>query len=142
MEPQAEVVSIPEIETTPEQIAQELCDAYDRGKAHAIAVVAEGARYDAEALIAYFREHHERIGFELRATTLGHVQRGGAPTAYDRLLATRLGAGAVTALASGKTGVLVGWVNNRVRTTPLAEIVGVQKPIDPELFALSKVLEK
>lgn len=138
----AEVVVIPEIETTPEQVAQELRAAYERGKPHALAVVAEGARYDAEALMAYFREHQARIGFDLRATTLGHVQRGGAPTAYDRLLATRLGAGAVAALAGGETGVLIGMVQGCVKTTPLADIVGIQKPIDPELFALAKVLEK
>ena len=138
----AEVVLIPELETTPEQVAQELRAAYERGKVHALAVVAEGARYDAEALMAYFREHKARIGFDLRTTTLGHVQRGGAPTAYDRLLATRLGAGAVVALARGETGVLVGMVQSRVTATPLADIVGVQKPIDPELFALAKILEK
>src|SRR3990172_7725466 len=138
----AEVVVIPEIETTPEQVAQELRAAYERGKAHALAVVAEGARYDAEALMAYFREHQARIGFDLRTTTLGHVQRGGAPTAYDRLLATRLGAGAVAALARGETGGLVGMVQGCVKTAPLADIVGIQKPIDPELFALAKVLEK
>jgi 6-phosphofructokinase len=50
-------------------------------KAHAIAVVAEGASNNAEALVAYFREHHKQIGFELRTSTLGHIQRGGAPTA-------------------------------------------------------------
>jgi 6-phosphofructokinase 1 len=138
----AEVVVIPEIETTPEQVARELRAAYVRGKAHALAVVAEGAHYDAEALVAHFREHHERIGFELRVTTLGHVQRGGAPTAYDRLLATRLGAGAVATLARGETSALVGMLYNRVTTTPLAEIIGVQKPIDPELFALAKILEQ
>lgn len=138
----AEVVAIPEIETTPEQVAQELRAAYELGKANAVAVVAEGARYDAEALMAYFREHKARIGFDLRTTTLGHVQRGGAPTAYDRLLATRLGAGAVAALARGETGVLVGMIYNRVTTTRLAEIVGVQKLIDPELFELSKALDK
>lgn len=74
--------------------------------------------------------------------TLGHVQRGGAPTAYDRLLATRLGAGAVAALARGEAGVLVGMLQSRVTTTPLAEVASLQKPIDPELFALAKVLER
>lgn len=138
----AEIIVIPEIETTPEQVAVEFSRAYERGKAHALAVVAEGARYNAEALAAYFREHQERIGFDLRTTTLGHVQRGGAPTAYDRLLATRLGAGAVAALARGESGVLVGMKQGRVMTTPLSEVVGVQKPIDPELFALAKVLDK
>ncbi len=138
----AEVVVIPEIETTPEQVAEDLSRAYVRGKAHALAVVAEGARYNAAALAAYFREHEARIGFDLRATALGHVQRGGAPTAYDRLLATRLGAGAVAALARGESGVLVGMQQGRVATTPLADIVGVQKPLDPELFALAKVLDR
>ena len=138
----AEVVVVPEIDTTPEQVAEELRAAYDRGKAHALAVVAEGARYNAEALAAYFREHQARIGFDLRATTLGHVQRGGAPTAFDRLLATRLGAGAVAALARGQSGVLVGMKQGQVAATPLSELVGIQKPLDPELFELAKVLDK
>lgn len=138
----AEMVVIPEVETSPEQVAQELRAAYERGKPHALAVVAEGARYNAEALAAFFREHQARIGFDLRVTTLGHIQRGGVPTAYDRLLASRLGAGAVAALAHGKTGVLLGMVQGRVTMTPLAQVVGVQKPIDPELLDLAKVLAK
>lgn len=138
----AEVIVIPEIETTPEEVAAALHAAYERGKAHALAVVAEGARYNAEALVAYFRENRARIGFQLRTTTLGHVQRGGAPTAFDRLLATRLGAGAVAALARGETGVLVGMVQGQVTTTPLSAIVGIQKPIDPDLFELARILDK
>ena len=136
----AEVVVIPEIETTPEQVAEQLAAAYERGKLHAMAVVAEGAKYNAEALVTWFREHEARIGFDLRATMLGHVQRGGDPTAYDRLLATRLGAGAVAAVARGEAGVLVGLINGKVTTTPLAEVVGKQKPIDPELYRLAHVL--
>lgn len=69
----AEVIVVPEFETTPEEVASELAAAYERGKLHAMAVVAEGAKYDAEALVRYFREHEARIGFELRATILGHV---------------------------------------------------------------------
>lgn len=138
----AEVVVLPEIETEPEEVAQTLRAAYDRGKAHALAVVAEGARYNADALAAYFRDHHARLGFDLRVTTLGHVQRGGAPTAYDRLLATRLGAGAVVALARGEIGMLVGMIQSQVTATLLAEVVGKQKPIDPELLALAKVLDQ
>src|SRR5215217_2954146 len=71
-----------------------------------------------EALITWFREHEARIGFDLRATMLGHVQRGGDPTAYDRLLATRLGAGAVEALERGESGVLVGMIKGEVTATP------------------------
>ena len=138
----AEVVVIPEIATTPEEVAERLRAAYERGKAHAIVVVAEGAKYDADALVAYFKEHKARVGFDLRSTTLGHVQRGGAPTAFDRILATRLGAGAVEALARGEKSVLVGMLKGNVSTTALKEIVGVQKPIDPELLQLAQVLEK
>ncbi len=136
----AEVVVIPEIDTLPEQVAQELSAAYERGKADALVIVAEGARYGAEALAAYFAQHKERIGFDLRTTILGHVQRGGAPTAYDRLLATRLGAGAVAALARGENGVLIGMQQGGVATTPLAAVIGRQKPINPELFTLARVL--
>ena len=138
----AEVVCIPEIETTPEQVARELSRAYDIGKAHALAVVAEGAKHNAQALADYFAAHHERIGFDLRATTLGHVQRGGAPTAFDRILGSRLGAGAVTALANGEHGVLVGMVRSQVTTTPLSEVIGKQKSIDPELFELARILDR
>jgi 6-phosphofructokinase 1 len=138
----AEVIVIPEIETAPEEVAREMREAYERGKAHALAVVAEGARHNAESLAAYFREHQARIGFDLRVTTLGHVQRGGAPTAYDRLLATRLGAGAVAALARQEHGVLVGTLAGRVAATPLSAVVGIQKPIDPELFELARILDK
>ena len=132
----AEVVVIPEIETTPEQVAMALRAAYNKGKAHAIAVVAEGARHNAEALVAYFREQHQRIGFELRTTTLG------APTAYDRLLASRLGAAAVGALARGESAVLAGMIQGRLTLTSFAEVVGIQKPIDPELFTLAQVLDQ
>jgi len=138
----AEVVVIPEIQMDPEQLARELRAAYDRGKPHALVVVAEGARYNAETLAAYFREHQARIGFDLRTTIIGHVQRGGEPTAFDRILASRLGAGAVAALARGETGVLVGMKQNHVTTTPLAEVAGIQKPIDPELFELAKALSQ
>jgi 6-phosphofructokinase 1 len=138
----AEVVAVPEVETTPDAIAHELRAAYQRGKAHALAVVAEGARQNAAALASYFREHHARIGFDLRTTTLGHVQRGGQPTAYDRLLATRLGAGAVEALARGDRAVLVGVISGRVTTTPFAEIVGKQKPLNPDLIRLADVLAR
>jgi 6-phosphofructokinase 1 len=138
----AEVVVVPEIETTPDAIAHELRAAYERGKAHALVVVAEGARQNAAALAAYFREHHARIGFDLRTTTLGHVQRGGAPTAHDRLLATRLGAGAVEALARGQHGVLVGVVAGRVTTAALSDVSARQKPLDPDLIRLADVLAR
>jgi 6-phosphofructokinase 1 len=136
----AEVVAIPEVETAPETIARELCAAYERGKTHAIVVVAEGAQHNAAALTAYFGEHHSRLGFDLRITTLGHVQRGGQPTAYDRLLATRLGAGAVAALARGEHGVLMGMLGGQLTATPLSDVAGRRKPLDSDLITLAHVL--
>jgi len=136
----AEVVAIPEVPCDPEAIAKELRAAYERGKSHAIGVIAEGAKYPAAEIAAYFREHHERIGFDLRVTSLGHVQRGGAPGAFDRLLATRLGAAAVEALRNGRDGVMVGLVRGEIATTPLAEVSGTCKPVDLRLMHLARVL--
>ena len=138
----AEVVVIPEIETTPEQVAADLGQAYLIGKSHALGVVAEGAQLGADELAAYFKENKASIGFDLRVTTLGHVQRGGAPNAFDRLLGTRLGAGAVSSLAAGQAGVLMGTVDSHIRATPLADIVGRRKEIDPELFALARLMNR
>jgi 6-phosphofructokinase 1 len=138
----AEAICIPEIETSPEAVADVIAQAYERGKKHALIVVAEGAKHTATQLEAYFKEHNERLGFDVRATTLGHVQRGGTPGAFDRLLGTRLGAMAVEQIALGNFGVLVGQVKGVITTTPHAEVVGRQKEIDPKLFELANVLAK
>jgi 6-phosphofructokinase 1 len=138
----AEAVILPEFETDPEVVATELRAGYERGKPHALVVVAEGARYNAEGLARYFQQHRERLGFELRVTILGHVQRGGAPGAFDRLLATRLGAGAVERLAQGEQGVLVGLLKGQIVSTPLDEVVAKRKPLDPKLLDLARVLAR
>ena len=136
----AEVVVIPEAEVEPDQVAVEFRKAYERGKAHAIAVVAEGARNNAAAMARHFAEHQDSLGFELRVTTLGHVQRGGAPGAFDRALATRLGAAAVDCIARGQTGVLVGLLRGEISTTPLSEVAGTPKPLDLKLLKLAGIL--
>jgi 6-phosphofructokinase 1 len=136
----AEAIAIPEIETSPEELANDVRCAYRRGKAHAIIVVSEHAACNADALTRYFDQHQEDLGFELRVTKLGHVQRGGAPGASDRLLATRLGAVAVQALARGEHGVLAGHVNGDVALTPFVDVVTAKKPLDPDLLRLAPVL--
>jgi 6-phosphofructokinase 1 len=138
----AESVVIPEVETDPEALARELRAAYERGKPHAIVVVAEGARYNAEGLVRYFRENGERLGFELRATILGHLQRGGAPTAFDRLLATRMGTAATAYLSQGEHGVLVGLLKNEIAATPLDVVASTKKPLDLRLLEWARVLAK
>jgi 6-phosphofructokinase 1 len=138
----AEAIVIPEAETDPEQIATELRAAYERGKAHAIVVVAEGAKYNADGLARYFSEHRERLGFDLRVTKLGHVQRGGAPGLFDRMLGTRFGAAATEYLERGEHGILVGLLRGEIIATPLSEVVAGKKPLDLRLLELARVLAK
>lgn len=138
----AEYVCIPEVESDPEDVAAEVRSSYQRGKSHAIIVVAEGATYNADALLRYFEQHRERLGFELRATTLGHVQRGGEPGAFDRLLATRLGAAATEHLARGEQGLLMGLIKGEIVGTPLEEVVSNKRELELELLELAGVLAK
>lgn len=137
----AEAAVIPEMEIPPEEVAETLQQAYQRGKAHAIVVVAEGAKNNAEKLNEYFQKHRERLGFDLRVTILGHIQRGGNPGAFDRILASRLGAGAVEALARGEFGVLVGQIDGDITTTPLSEVVSNKKTVDMDLVKLAQILD-
>lgn len=138
----AEWIVMPEVETDPEEVASEMRASYERGKEHAIVVVAEGARYNAEGLARYFSEQQERLGFDLRVTILGHVQRGGEPTAFDRILGTRLGVAAVDHLARGEHGVLMGLMCDQVMATPLAEVAGKKKPVDQGLIDLAGMLSR
>jgi len=138
----AEVVVIPEIESDPVAIEQELRSAYDKGKSHAIVVVAEGAKYNAEKLAEYFVQTELETGFGLRVTKLGYVQRGGAPTAADRLLGTRLGSAAVDFLSQGHMGCVTGTIKDEIVTTPYSEVIGHTKGIDADLFKLAGVLAK
>lgn len=138
----AEVIVIPEIETTPEEVADAIRYAYERGKAHAIVVVAEGAKNDAAALTQFFEQHKDRLGFAVRATTLGHVQRGGTPSAFDRILATRLGAAATRHLERGFHGALMGLNKSEITPTPYPEVIGNKKQLDLSLLELARILEK
>lgn len=137
----AEYILLPEIEADPEEVAEKLRLAYEHGKAHAIIVVAEGAKYNADALIKFFEKHHDRLGFKIRATILGHVQRGGNPGAFDRLLASRLGCGAVEAIDREDFGVLVGLSHGKITTTSLEEVVSNKKEISMEMVRLARILD-
>ena len=136
----AEAIVIPEEEQSPEDVATAIRAAYQRGKSHAVVIVAEGARHDADALAHYFTEHAERLGFELRIVKLGHVQRGGAPHVFDRIYASLLGAAAVEHLQAGSHGVMLGIVGGQITATSLAALGGLHKPLDPRLVHLAHVL--
>jgi len=138
----AEMVLIPEVETTLEEVAQGLLDAYIRGKAHCVVVVAEGYKPGTQAIVDYLNERREELGFEVRVTVLGHIQRGGSPSAFDRLLATRLGAAAVTELYNGHYGQMVGLKGQEVATTSLEEMASSRAELDLDLYKLAKDMEK
>jgi 6-phosphofructokinase 1 len=136
----AEAVVLPGRPLDPDALARQLHGCYERGKAHALVVVAEGAEWNARKLASHFKERHSRLGFDLRLTILGHVQRGGSPDSFDRLLASRLGAAAIERLSAGEDGVLLGLLEGRIAATPLADVAGRVKPLDPALVELAEVL--
>jgi len=136
----AEVIALPEQEIKPAEVAERLRAGYQRGKTHALAVIAEGARCGVKELMQHYAEARASIGFELRVTRLGHVVRGGAPSAADRVLATRLGAAAVERLARGEHGVLVGSLCSEIAATPLAEVAGRTRPANAALLELARVM--
>jgi 6-phosphofructokinase 1 len=84
-------------------------------------------------------EIEQRTGFETRATVLGHIQRGGSPTAYDRVLATRFGVEAMDAVDAGDFGKIVALRGTEIARLPLAEAVSELKLVDPALFAVANV---
>ncbi|HEX5093635.1 MAG TPA: ATP-dependent 6-phosphofructokinase, partial [Burkholderiales bacterium] len=136
----AEVIAIPEHEVPVDEVARRLRAAHDRGKTHALVVVAEGAKQGVHAMVEYFEGRQHETGFGLRITRLGHVVRGGVPTSADRVLASRLGAAAVDCLAEGVAGVLVGEMRGEILRTPLAEVTGRTRPANTALIELARVL--
>ena len=136
----AEIVVTPENGVTMNEIAVSLEDAYIRGKTHAIAVLAEGAPYQGPALARYLEQKH--IGFEIRLTILGHTQRGGSPTAFDRLLATRMGVYAIELLLSGESGKMVARIGREQTPIALAEATARTRQITPEYFDLARILSR
>jgi len=137
----AELSLLPEIPTPLEEVAECLSDAYLRGKAHGIILVAEGYKPGTQAVIDYLAEQKEELGFSMRVTVLGHVQRGGSPSAYDRILATRLGCGASEALLDGQSGVVTGMLASQVAYTPLEDAVAELRPINERLYDIARMME-
>ncbi len=130
----AEAVVVPEAPTDIKQLSKVLSDSQHRGKSSSIVIVTEG---DEPGVAFTLAEQVEAcVGIESRVVVLGHIQRGGSPTARDRVLATRLGAAAVEALINGKSGVMVGEINNMVALTPLPEVWGNKKMLNLSLLSL------
>jgi 6-phosphofructokinase 1 len=137
----AEIVSTPENEISMDDIAAALSDAYVRGKSHAVAVIAEGVSYKTTDLAAYLDENPD-VGFEVRLTILGHIQRGGSPTAFDRLLATRMGVRALETLREGKSGVMVGLDGRDISTISIEEATSQTRAINEKYFEMARILSR
>lgn len=136
----AEEIFVPEIATDLDECCDRLIAANKRGKAMSILVVAEGEHEGGAFAVA--EKVRARTGFEARVTVLGHVQRGGRPTARDRILATKLGAYAVDVVAAGGTDVMVGEVRGELVATPLEESGTRKKVLDPFLLRLIPILAR
>ena len=136
----AEVIVAPERDMSPGTVLELLHQAHRRGKRHAIVVVAEGAHTNGQGLYRYLLDAQEPY-FEPRLTILGHVQRGGHPRAFDRLLATRLAARATELLLDGENGNLIGLLDGMATPTPLSIIAGKAKPLPPELLRLAETMQ-
>jgi 6-phosphofructokinase 1 len=136
----AEMVLIPEVPVKVEEVAKAVGDAYRRGKTHAIIVVAEGASVKTTELAAALDA--KDVGFTTRVTILGHIQRGGSPTAFDRMLASRLGIKAVQALLSGESDVMVGLQGREVGLIPLAEVTTKSRTVSAEYIEMARMLAR
>jgi 6-phosphofructokinase 1 len=136
----AEMVLIPEVPVTVEEVAKAIEAAYRRGKTHAIIVVAEGASVKTTELAAALDA--KDVGFTTRVTILGHIQRGGSPTAFDRMLASRLGVKAVQALLSGESDVMVGLQGREVGLIPLAEVTTKSRTVSAEYIEMARTLAR
>ncbi|MCS6870778.1 MAG: 6-phosphofructokinase [Anaerolineae bacterium] len=136
----AELTLIPEKTMELEEIAARLEDAYLRGKNHAIAVIAEGAKPKIAEIVKYLEG--QSVGFEVRVTILGHIQRGGSPTAFDRLLASRMGIKAVECLCNGEHGVMVGLNGREITPVPLEEVTSRTRPANLEYYEIGEMLSR
>lgn len=134
----AEEIFIPENPTTVDQAIERIKRGMSRGKKSSILVAAEGHKpgraYDLAESI------RKKTGFDAKVCILGHIQRGGSPTAADRILASRMGAGAIEALRRGECDAMIGIVNGRMMTVPFDDVIGVKKKVSPELVNLVRSL--
>ena len=139
----AEMVLIPEMPAPMDAVAQAILDSYRVGKAHCIIVVAEGWQPGMRALQDYLHVNRIDEEFDVREVVLGHVQRGGTPTAFDRLLATRMGVKAVESLLDGSgVGKMTGLCGSEITLIDLAEATSGQKELPHELLRISKMLSR
>ena len=129
----AEAAIIPEDRTDADQLEQFISRGFRKTKNSSIVIVSESPK-DGGAMHYAERVRKEYPGYEVRVSILGHLQRGGAPSAYDRILASRLGVGAIEALMEGQRNVMVGIHNDEVVYVPFVQAIKDDKPLDKSLI--------
>lgn len=132
----AESILIPEIENDLEQVVEKINSGTRRGKLHSIILVAEGV-YDVMELRQYIQT---KTGQDTRVTILGHTQRGGTPTAVDRILASCMGKAAVDMIAEGERNVMVAGQGEQVRSIPLQEVINGTRTPELNMFEIARIL--
>lgn len=135
----AEAAIIPELETKADQLADLIQNGFRKSKNSSIVIVAEsevtgGANGLAE------RMHREYPEYDVRVTILGHIQRGGSPTAYDRIIASRMGVAAIDALLDEQRSIMIGIVNNEIVHVPFTKAIKDDKPLDENLMGVLHIL--
>jgi 6-phosphofructokinase 1 len=139
----AELILVPERDGPDlKTIGDTVEEAYLQGKQHCIIVIAEGWKPGTQAVADYLSRNRGDVGFDVRVTVLGHVQRGGSPTVYDRIIATRLGSFAANHLIDGHSGNMVGIQGGKLVIVPLSESVKMLRPLDLQLLKLVDVMER
>jgi 6-phosphofructokinase 1 len=154
----ADVILIPERPFDVDQVAESIRQRHERGRYFSIIVVAEGAKFaqsEAAPVVqdmgkdefghaklggianVLAREIEKRTGFETRAVVLGHIQRGGSPSAFDRVLATRYGLGAVDMAHRGEFGCMAALRANKIVTIPLQEAISKNRVVDDEMIQIA-----
>lgn len=132
----AESILIPESSTDFDDVIDRLKNGIERGKKHSIIVLAEGVG----SAIEYGEKIEKAMDLETRVSVLGHIQRGGTPTASDRVLASRLGAKAVDMLLEGKEGRMVGIYNNQLVDYSIEEVLAEKHTVNMDMYKLSQEL--
>ena len=136
----AEEILIPEEDLGLDRLVESLNRSRQSGKNSSIVIVAEGDKIGKNIfeLKDYVDENME--GYDVRVSVLGHMQRGGAPSCFDRVLASRMGVKAVESLLDGQTGYMVGLLNNKMELTPLDSAIKGKSKINLELLRVSDIM--
>lgn len=135
----AEAAIIPEIATEVDQLEEVIKKGFRKSKNSSIVLVAESEKTGG-AMHYADRVKKEYPEYDVRVVILGHVQRGGSPTAFDRILASRLGEAAIESLIDGQRNILLGIDNDKVVAIPFSKAIKNDKPVDPELLKVLKIL--